>query len=106
MDVSGQPHAPAALPPEKTPDAHWIEGWVDPRAGLDTAVKRKIPSRCQDSNPDHTAHLRVFIYFLILSRKCQNINVKQPTTTSFQILAHEPFKNVFTPNFMLYNFCR
>jgi len=41
MEVSGQLHAPAALPPEKIPGAHWIEGWMDPRAGLDAAVKMK-----------------------------------------------------------------
>jgi hypothetical protein len=33
--VSGQLHAPAALPP----GTHWI-GWVDPTAGLDDVEKR------------------------------------------------------------------
>jgi hypothetical protein len=28
-----------------------IGGWVSPRAGVDTVVKRKIPSPCQDWNP-------------------------------------------------------
>jgi hypothetical protein len=28
-----------------------IGGWVGPRAGLDTVMKRKIPSSCLDSNP-------------------------------------------------------
>jgi hypothetical protein len=28
----------------KSPVTHWIGGWVVPRAGLDAAVKRKIPS--------------------------------------------------------------
>jgi hypothetical protein len=27
----------------KNPGIHWIRGWVDPRAGLDAVVKRKIP---------------------------------------------------------------
>jgi hypothetical protein len=40
VEVSGQFHIPAAL----APDAHWIGGWVGPRAGLETVVKRKIPS--------------------------------------------------------------
>jgi hypothetical protein len=41
--VSGQFHALAALPPEKEPPGtHWIEGWVDPRAGLDDMEKRKF----------------------------------------------------------------
>jgi hypothetical protein len=26
-------------------------GWVDPRAGLDAVVKRKIPSLCRELNP-------------------------------------------------------
>jgi hypothetical protein len=34
--MSGQLHAPAALPP----GTHWIGGWVDPRAGLDDVEKR------------------------------------------------------------------
>ena len=35
MEVGGQRHAPAALPPGKTPGTHWIRGWVGPRAGVD-----------------------------------------------------------------------
>jgi hypothetical protein len=31
--------------------AHWIGGWVGPRAILDAVVKRKIYSPCQESNP-------------------------------------------------------
>jgi hypothetical protein len=43
-------------PRERDPDIQWIGGWLGPRAGLDTMVKRKIPSPCQDSNPpDHQA---------------------------------------------------
>jgi hypothetical protein len=42
MEVSGQLHAPAALPPgEGTPGTHWIGGWVDPKAGPDDVEKRK-----------------------------------------------------------------
>jgi hypothetical protein len=51
MEVSGQLHALAALPPgERAPGIHWIGGWVGPRAILDTVVKRKIPSHRQESN--------------------------------------------------------
>jgi hypothetical protein len=39
--VSGQLHAPAALPPGKSPGTHFIGGWVDPRAGLDDMEKWK-----------------------------------------------------------------
>jgi hypothetical protein len=52
MEVSGQLHAPAALPPgEKAPSIYWIGGWVGPKAVLDAVVKRKIPSPCRESNP-------------------------------------------------------
>jgi hypothetical protein len=51
MEVSGQLHTPAAR--GRAPDTHWIGGWVDLRIGLDMVSKRKIPSFCQDSNPDH-----------------------------------------------------
>jgi len=52
MDVSGQLHAPAALPPGKKHRTHYIGGWVGPRASLDTVSKRKIPSPCWESNPE------------------------------------------------------
>jgi hypothetical protein len=44
MEVSGQLHAPAALPPGKEP-------LVDSRAVPDAVVKRKIPSPRRESNP-------------------------------------------------------
>jgi hypothetical protein len=49
MEVSGQLHAQVALPPGKEP-LYWIGGWVGPRAILDAAVKRKIPSPRRKSN--------------------------------------------------------
>jgi hypothetical protein len=36
---------------EIVPGTHWIGGWVGPRAGVDTVVKRKIPSSRWESNP-------------------------------------------------------
>jgi hypothetical protein len=52
MEVSGQLHTPAALPPrERAPGTHWIGGWVGPGAILDAVVKRKIPSSRRESNP-------------------------------------------------------
>jgi hypothetical protein len=43
MEVSGQLHAPAALPArERGLGIRWIGGWVGPRAVLDAVVKRKI----------------------------------------------------------------
>jgi hypothetical protein len=51
MDVGGQLHAPAALPPERAPGTHWVGGWMGSRAVLDTVVKRKISSSCRETNP-------------------------------------------------------
>jgi hypothetical protein len=42
LEVSGQLHAPAALPPGKSPGTHFICGWVDPGAGLDDMEKCKF----------------------------------------------------------------
>jgi len=41
MEVSGQLHAQAALSPGKRPWYPCIGGWVGPRAGLHTVIKRK-----------------------------------------------------------------
>jgi hypothetical protein len=38
--VSGQLHAPAALPPERAPGTHWIGGGVDLRASLEDVENR------------------------------------------------------------------
>jgi hypothetical protein len=52
--MSGQLHAPAALPPgERATGTSWIGGWVGPRAGLDDMEKWKfftLPGRnCEPS---------------------------------------------------------
>jgi hypothetical protein len=50
--MSGQLHAPASLDlGEEPPDTHWIGGWVEPRAGLDVAKERKIPSAVGHRTP-------------------------------------------------------
>jgi hypothetical protein len=57
MEVSGQLHATAALPPEETaPGTHWIGGCLGPRAGPDAMVQRKISCPCRESNPGRPAH--------------------------------------------------
>jgi hypothetical protein len=38
MEASGQSYPRG----ERAPGNHWIGGWVGPRAGLDSAEKRKI----------------------------------------------------------------
>jgi hypothetical protein len=43
MEVSGELHAPAALPPGKEPPGTYcVGGWVNPRAGLDHLERRKF----------------------------------------------------------------
>jgi hypothetical protein len=42
MEVNGQIHAPATLPPGQKPsNTHWIGGCVGPRVGLDAVAKRE-----------------------------------------------------------------
>jgi hypothetical protein len=50
MEVSGQLHAPAALPQGKNPWFPLDRRLRGPRAGLDRMVKRKIPTLCRDSS--------------------------------------------------------
>jgi hypothetical protein len=40
-------------PQGRSPDTHWIVGWVDPRAGLDDMAKRKLftPTGTQTLTP-------------------------------------------------------
>jgi hypothetical protein len=50
--VSGQRHVPAAFTPgERSPDTHWIGGWVGFSAGLDTEARGKRLFLCRGSNP-------------------------------------------------------
>jgi hypothetical protein len=50
MEVSGQLHAPAALPPGKEPLVlNWIGGWVGPIVSLVAVEKRKI-LHCRESD--------------------------------------------------------
>jgi hypothetical protein len=59
MEVGGQLHAPATLPPRKrAPSTHWIGGWVGPRTGLDKVPKRKIPRPHQELNIDHPIRIQ------------------------------------------------
>jgi hypothetical protein len=41
MGVGGQRHAPADLPPGKSPGTQCMGGWVSPRAGLDGCGKSR-----------------------------------------------------------------
>jgi hypothetical protein len=41
---------------ERATSTHWTGGWVGPRAGLDTVVKRKFPAPAGTRTLDHSAH--------------------------------------------------
>jgi len=50
--MNSQPRAPVFLPGWKDPlGTRWIEEYVDPGAGPDAAVKRKIPAHAENRTP-------------------------------------------------------
>jgi hypothetical protein len=51
MNLIGEHHAPADLPPGKIPGTHSVGSWVSPRAGLDVSENRQISCRFRESNP-------------------------------------------------------
>jgi hypothetical protein len=54
MELRDHLHAPSRFTPvERDAGTHWIGGWVDPTAGLETVSKRKTLSPCWDLNPDY-----------------------------------------------------
>jgi hypothetical protein len=62
MEVSGQLHVPAALPPGKEPPVPigYATGWV-PGGSVDKVAKRIIPNSCQESNPMYITYLCTII---------------------------------------------
>jgi len=42
MEVSGQLHAHAALPPGKQPSTRWLRDWVGLVAGLDSSEEQTV----------------------------------------------------------------
>jgi hypothetical protein len=56
MEVSSQPHAPAALAPAKAQG-----GWVGPGTGLDVQRRKKIPCSCGIRTPDRPARSPVSV---------------------------------------------
>jgi hypothetical protein len=74
MEVSGQLHAAAVLPPGKDPPGtHWIGGCVDPIAGLNVLGTRKKPCPCRESNPGFPARILVTILIELPCLNCRNI---------------------------------
>jgi hypothetical protein len=58
MKLIGDVHPPAVLVPGKhVPDVHWICGWADPTAGLDTLFKINILICLLEIEPQFFGHL-------------------------------------------------
>jgi hypothetical protein len=52
MDMSGQLHTFAALPPGKDSGTHRVGGWIGPRADVDVFERRKYLCRVGIQTPD------------------------------------------------------
>ena len=65
MEMSIQPHGPAALAPAKLQG-----GWVSPRTGLDVLEERKIPCFCENRIPDRPVRSPVSVTAARISVKC------------------------------------
>jgi hypothetical protein len=62
MQVSGQFHAPAALPLGiEPPGTHWIGGWVGPRVSLDDVEERRI-LHCRELNLGRNINVFFLLY--------------------------------------------
>jgi hypothetical protein len=80
VEVGGQLHASASHPHRETiPDAHWIGGWLSPRAGVGVLEKRSISFPCGESNPSFSALQAVAYRYTELNRlettvwKCREV---------------------------------
>jgi hypothetical protein len=59
-----------SAPRERAPGTNWRGGWVGPKAVLDVAEKRQIPSSRRESNPrtlNIVLRFSVILHFLIFS---------------------------------------
>jgi hypothetical protein len=64
MEVSGELHAPAALPPgERTFFTHSTGGWIGPKTGMDIMENRNNLCLCRESKPSRPA-LSMLLYGL------------------------------------------
>jgi hypothetical protein len=55
-------------PREWDPGTCWIGGWVGPRTGLDTVVKRKFPVPAGNLNPNHPTRSPTLYHWAIPSK--------------------------------------
>jgi hypothetical protein len=75
--MSGQPHAPAALPPEKkTSIPTEYEAGFYPTAVLDVSDRRKISYPCRDSKPGPSSQQSVSYSDFLLSQQAAIFTAK------------------------------
>jgi hypothetical protein len=72
MEVSGQLHASAALPPEKKPQHPLHRRLVGPRSRSGPGGEEKNLSHCRESKPDYSA--RSFVTILTYATHKHSIN--------------------------------
>jgi len=85
--------ASSALPPIKSPDAHWIGGWVGPIAVLDVLEKkdsleaagndsRTVQPVSPDTTPTTLFHLLCFLRWLVVNicERSRRSKALQPST--------------------------
>jgi hypothetical protein len=89
MEVIGQLHAPAVLPPGKGPGTHCRGGRVNPRTSQDVLEKIKVSGSCQDSNPGIFQPVDQSLYHLRCSGSCcvliPFLNMRQKQTVPFLV---------------------
>jgi hypothetical protein len=77
MEVSGQLHVPATLPPGNNPRYQLDRILVGFRADVDAVVKRKIPILCQESNPSRPSRSVVTILTELFQQKKDSNKLSQ-----------------------------
>ena len=63
MQVNGQLHVLAVLPPGNNPRSHSIGGWMGPRTSLDILEKRKISCLSRIQIPDNPAQALITLHY-------------------------------------------
>ena len=67
MEMCDQTHAPAALPPGKSPDTHRTGGWVGTRARLD-GCEKSFPTEIRfPDRPSCSVTIIIIIIIIIIN---------------------------------------
>jgi hypothetical protein len=77
-------------PRERSLCTHWIEVWVGARAGLDTVVKRKIPSPCRKTNPQSSVRVSALYHWATRLLKLSLCLNKHHTMKTYLLFNNAP----------------